>query len=290
MSKYTIKICRINDVHTARFLARCKIDFIGLHAIFGLPNKKQLSEFQNIIHELKEYYPKTKTVLVTRIVNPDKLLDVYKDMPTDFVQWSAPVGKVEKKYFLSCAKKIKPNVKLFNVLSSTEGDISLSHKNIVGKYVLIDKKFAGGTGVLTPKEELVGLTEMLKNKYILIAGGMGRVNINSWLSGINVAGVDIMSSMEISKSDKRKNIKKIAHYLKQTRNYTELPILDISSKKQLVYKKISTIRDAKTAIARGVDFLLIERKASNKKIFAEIQSINPFIPIMTMFPPKATFL
>jgi len=58
----------------------------------------------------------------------------------------------------------------------------------------------------------------------------------------------------------------------------------------LVYKKISTIRDAKTAIARGVDFLLIERKASNKKIFAEIQSINPFIPIMTMFPPKATFL
>lgn len=105
MSKYSIKICRISDVHTARFLARCKIDFIGLHAIFELPNKKQLSEFKSIIRELREYYPKTKTVLVTRIVNPNKLLNIYKNMPTDFVQWSAPVGKAEKKYFLSYAKK-----------------------------------------------------------------------------------------------------------------------------------------------------------------------------------------
>lgn len=155
--------------------------------------------------------------------------------------------------------------------------------------MLIDKKFAGGTGVQTPKEELIGLAKILKNKYILIAGGMGRVNINSWLSGINFAGVDIMSSMEISKSDKRKDIKKISHYLRKTRNDIELPILNIPSKKRLVYKKISTIRGAKTAIARGVDFLLIEKKVSNK-ILIEIRSINSFVPIKNMPPLKVKFL
>lgn len=279
MGKYSIKICRINDLHTARFLARCKIDFIGLHAIFGLPNKKQVTEFEKIIHELQVYYPKTKTVLVTRIFDPNKLLDVYKKIPTNFVQWSAPVGKAEKKYFLRLAKMIKPEVQLFNVLSSTESNAAFPHKNILGKYVLIDKKFAGGTGVQTPKEDIIDLTKMLKNKYILIAGGMGRVNINSWLSGINVAGVDIMSSMEISKLDKRKDIKKISHYLRQTRDNTELPILDIPKKKKLVYKKILTIQDAKRAITSGVDFLLIEN-ALNNKISTEIRSINPFIPII----------
>ncbi len=290
MSKYSIKICRIYDVHTARFLARCKVNFIGLHAIFKLPSKKQVGEFQKIIRELEVYYPKTKTVLVTRIIDPNKLLDIYKKIPADFVQWSAPVGKIEKEYFIEHAKKIKSTVKLFNVLSSTESDASLAHKNIVGKYVLVDKKFAGGTGVQTPKDDLAGLTKKLKNKSLIVAGGMGRVDINSWLADIPVAGVDIMSSMEISDSDTRKDIQKIIHYLRQAYNDTNFPILDIPSKKMLVYKKILTIKDAKTAIAAGVDFLLVEDSADNDWIIGEIQSINPFIPIMVTFSPKSKFL
>lgn len=217
MNKYSIKICRVADLNTAHFLADHKIDFIGLHAIFRTPNKKQLGEFQKIIAELRRAHLKTKTVLVTRIANPQLLLAVYRKMPTDFVQWSAPVRKADKLYFLARAKKTLPNVQIFNVLSSSESDITTSLKDIVGKYVVIDKKFAGGTGTQTPKDILVALTKALKGKYILLAGGMGRVNIRSWLGPIRVDGVDIMSSMEVSETDTRKDRKKILKYLKENR-------------------------------------------------------------------------
>ena len=217
MNKYSIKICRIADLDTARFLANHKIDFIGLHAIFRVPNKRQLCEFQKIIKELRESHSQTKTVMVTRIADPRCLLDIYKKMPTDFVQWSAPVKKADKLYFLARAKKILPKVQIFNVLSSSESDIASSRKDIVGKYIVIDKKFAGGTGTQTPKNVLVALTKVLKGKYILLAGGMGRVNVRSWLGHICVDGVDIMSSMEISETDTRKDRKKILRYLKENR-------------------------------------------------------------------------
>ena len=284
MSKYSIKICRINDIHTARFLARCKVDFIGLHAIFGLPNPKVVREFQMIINELRTYYPKTRTVLVTRIINPNKLLKVYQKLHTDFVQWSAPVGRVEKEYFILRARQYEPLVDIFNVLSSTDTNISLAQKNIVGKYVILDKKFAGGTGTQIPKETIIEITKNLKNKYILLAGGMGRVDIGSWLSNIPVTGVDIMSSLEISESDKRKDILKVTNFLKKYLNNSKLPILKISTKKKLVSQNVSTIIESEKAIKNGVDIIEVDTKSLNGNLVEKIKSINPFVPIIVNQP------
>ena len=284
MSKYSIKICRINDIHTARFLARCKVDFIGLHAIFGLPNPKVVREFQMIINELRTYYPKTRTVLVTRIINPNKLLKVYQKLHTDFVKWSAPVGRVEKEYFILRARQYEPLVDIFNVLSSTDTNISLAQKNIVGKYVILDKKFAGGTGTQIPKETIIEITKNLKNKYILLAGGMGRVDIGSWLSNIPVTGVDIMSSLEISESDKRKDILKVTNFLKKYLNNSKLPILKISTKKKLVSQNVSTIIESEKAIKNGVDIIEVDTKSLNGNLVEKIKSINPFVPIIVNQP------
>lgn len=290
MNKYSIKICRVNDIHTTRFLARCKIDFVGLHAIFGLPNKKQLIQFQKIIKELQKYYPETKTVLVTRIINPRTLVDVYKKMPTDFVQWSAPISKRDKEFFLSYVKKLRQNVNIFNVLSSSESNMTYSYKDIVGKYVIIDKKFAGGTGTQTPKELLVELTKSLKGKYILLAGGMGRVNIRSWLGTIPVAGVDIMSSMEVSSNDKRKDLKKIARYLKENRGETTLPILELPVKSDAFYTKVSTLRGAIRAINKGSDRILVERSMTGQKLATKIKSLNPFAQVEIVTPSSQKFM
>lgn len=281
---YSIKICRISDIHTARFLARSGIDFLGLHAIFDMPNKKTSVELKKIIDEIRLYYPKTKTVLVTRITTPKKLAAVYAKLQTDFIQWSAPVSKSDKKNFLNYARKCQKNVKLMNVISSTETNILSACKDIVGNWVVIDKEFAGGSGTTTPKETLQFITKKLSGKKVLIAGGMGRVNISRWLKGMNVIGVDIMSSMEISRDNKGKDFEKIKDYLSMTRGIKHLPIFEQPRAKRLEIKAVTSIKGAMSAIKKGVDIIQLKKLDKNSNIITEIRKINQFVPIEITTP------
>lgn len=279
--KIDIKICRITDIHTARYLARLGVEFLGLHAIFELPEEDLLVRLQKVIYEISNYYPGTKTVLVTRIDSPKKLLSVYKKLPTDFVQISSDFSAENKKIFLERARKYNKNIQIFNVLSSIESSNFNIENDVVGDHVIIDKEFAGGTGEQIPKEVAKSIVDKLVNKYILMAGGMGRVDPSSWLKGIRVAGVDIMSSMEFGGGDKRKDINKITAYFSTINNTKNINLSEFPANKELSYLYITTIRQSKIVnLSEDYDLILVKYNPKTlPAIIENIHRVNQFIPI-----------
>ncbi|MFA7301649.1 MAG: hypothetical protein WC069_05040 [Candidatus Shapirobacteria bacterium] len=259
------------------------MDFIGLHAIFNLPDPDQLNKYNQIIEEMRKYYPWTRTVLVTRIDDAELLFLVYKEMPTDFVQISACMSTIAKEKFLNKAKKIYQDVKIFNVLSAQESDIKTLKRDIVGEYVVLDKEFAGGTGQQISKEITHKVTRQLKGKYILLAGGMGRVNVGSWLDDLNVAGVDIMSSMEVGDGDKRKDINKINEYLHQLRGENGVTLTGFpKNKKQKLVRLCKPLTfQLKDNFSNSCDIVDIKYKSPTQTEcqIQQIYQINHFIPI-----------
>ncbi len=211
--KPIVKVCRVFDKETAESLARLGVQFIGLHAIFNMPNAEETKVYNQIIESIDAHYPKTRTVLVTRITDPEELAKVYKTVPTDFVQISGPCSRETKLKFLQLAQATKKHVGIFNVVSGTES-LEFNLDDIVGDYVVIDKEFAGGTGELVPKQTVNMLTTALKGKTILLAGGVGRVDTLQHISGLSVDGIDVMSSLEFSKDDKRKDMTKVSALLR----------------------------------------------------------------------------
>lgn len=175
-----------------------------------------LQQYQNIISTMRHYYPHTRSVLVTRIEDVGKLAEVYRQMPCDFVQISAAVSHADKQLFLEKARAIHKEAELFNVLSAQHSERAVTVKEIVGDYVILDKEFAGGTGEQIPKEYVRTLLAGLEHKTVLLAGGMGAVNVREWLRGLHVTGVDVMSALEVSKENKNKDMHKMVSYLRTT--------------------------------------------------------------------------
>lgn len=279
MSNFNIKVCRIKDIYTARYLARCGIDFLGLHAIFELPDGDQLFQYKKIISEIREYYPWVRTVLVTRIEKANDLLHVYKEIPTDFVQISSIMNIDEKKTFLSEANKLHENVQIFNVLSATESDPEKISENVLGRYIIIDKEFAGGTGEQIDKLLVKQIISKLKGKYILLAGGMGRVNINKWLKNLDAKGVDIMSSMEVSEVDKRKDMYKIHNYIKTSYGLSEIKLTPYPRGRELEARVFDR---TKFSLGGNDDYecLIVDYdKFSFNESISKIRNISHFIPI-----------
>jgi len=287
-NRINIKICRITDIHTARYLARMRVDFLGLHAIFGLPQKSDLKQYRQIIKEIRRCYPHTRTVLVTRIEDPKLLISVYRHMPTDFVQISANMPKSEKQIFLNNAKKIFPDVEIFNVLSSKESSVDTINQDVLGDYVVLDKEFAGGTGAQIPKTLTAKIITRLHDKYILLAGGMGRVDVNSWIAGLSVAGVDIMISMEIGSGDKRKDIKKINDYLYQTRGDMVANIKPLPRNKKLsaiLFDNSSTFSQDSLF---SYDLVLLKADSIKGLVSSlnKLRLINHFTPVSLVISPQ----
>lgn len=279
MNTFNLKICRIKDIYTARYLSRCKVDFLGLHAIFEIPDEDQLSQYKKIIFETRKYYPWVRTVLVTRIEKAKDLLLIYKEMPSDFVQISSVMNVKEKKEFLKEAAKIYPNIQIFNVLSATESDPEKISENILGDYVIIDKEFAGGTGEQINKLLVKQIISKLKGKYILLAGGMGRVNINKWLKNLNAKGVDVMSSMEIGENDKRKDISKIHDYLKVSYGLSEIKTAPYPRGKRLEAQVFGN-NNFSLKTSDDYECLIVDYKESSlNQSISKIRNISHFIPI-----------
>ena len=206
--KTLVKVCRVFDIETAEKLARLGVQFIGLHAIFDRPNPQNTLAYNQLINTMRDSYPRTRTVLVTRLTEPKKLAQIYRKAPTDFVQISGPCPRSAKIKFLELAQAVNKNVKIFNVISASE-NLKINSEDIIGNYVVIDKEFAGGTGKLIPKQTVSALTHALKGKTILLAGGVGRVDARQHIAGLSVDGIDVMSSLEFSKDDKRKDMRKV---------------------------------------------------------------------------------
>jgi len=80
-----IKICDVKDIHTARLCGNLGINMVGMHGIYGL-KPTNLAPYKRIVAELKNNYPKTKAVFVTKIRQHRKLRRILDKLDIDFLQ------------------------------------------------------------------------------------------------------------------------------------------------------------------------------------------------------------
>jgi phosphoribosylanthranilate isomerase len=282
-----LKICRVKDLHVARYLARWKTDFIGLHAIYELPEASELHKLKLIADEMTEYYPRTKTALVSRSEDSSALAGMAIAIPTDFVQFHANVDAPFKQKVLRTLHDHGRNTEAINVFSAQQG--SADPSDIVGSYVLADQNFHGGTGVAIDTDLATKLIEQIAapGRTVFLAGGINPDNVADTSQNAPATVVDIQSGLETPQ--KTKDIAKVNALFAAL--YPQRKISGLPQDKQLV--AFSLQEQAETGNVTDIaalDIDLLHADFSDGELIPgwktdcleavrHWQQANPFIPV-----------
>lgn len=282
-----LKICRVKDLHAARYLARWKTDFIGLHAIYELPEAAELHMLKLIANELTEYYPRTKTALVSRSEDSSALAKMAMAIPTDFVQFHANVDAPFKQAMLQTLHDHGRSTEAKNVVSAQQG--SAKPSDIVGSYVLVDQNFHGGTGVTIDTDLAATLIGQIQapGRTIFLAGGINPDNVVGTSRSAPATAIDIQSGLETPQ--KTKDIAKVNALfaaLYPRRKLSDLP----SNKKLVAFSLQEQAETGKVTDVATTDIDLLHADFSDGELVPGWktdgldavrywQQTNPFIPI-----------
>lgn len=217
-----IKICDVKDIHTARLCGNAKINMIGLHAIFKL-KKKNIRSYKMICEELIRNYPQTAPVLVTKIKDPDQLINILKRLEIEYIQLyvfdqdslnnlnnirksSLKDGSTNNNYHFEevllnnlVQDMISLKIKINNEFGKGKKFIfavpiqGINIENILyvmkglknsADYFLLDTETHGGTGIVADNHRRKILLGESKPIRTIIAGGLKPENVNEVIQSI----------------------------------------------------------------------------------------------------------
>ena len=195
-----IKIC---DVRTAEALQICQdnnIDFIGLHQINPPITAENIALFQNIVAASGEI----KTVLLSKTVPIDEIVDILKQVPFDYVQLHrtcsiADIIELKSKVLHETGRKIGV-IAVFEAKACNFNEVlEISH---YAEFVLFDSDYKGGTGLRISKADLEKIAQNCKGINYFIAGGLDPGNVEDVIRIAKPYGVDVQTGLEVSKHTK----------------------------------------------------------------------------------------
>lgn len=194
---YVLKVCDVKNIYETRTAGRLGVPLIGYHLI-SKNDFSRVNHIKRCISELRNYYCKTKAILVTKERNVDKLIFLIKLMNFHGVQLHYPDSSTQaiklKSYF-------GPSFLIIAVATVT----TKPNKAMCEDFLLIDNSFVGGTGSPIHFSELLTIVNKLKNHKILVAGGLSEFNIHRYLN-LPILGFDVQSALKNHNKTSTENI------------------------------------------------------------------------------------
>lgn len=188
MRKKLIKICDIKNIYETRTLGKYQVNYVGYHLI----SKNDFCRYDQIkqcIRELKMYYPKTKSILVTKEQDFAVLKKIINEIEFDGIQLHFPINKTH--LIKAIRGEFGKNFLIIQVLikQTVEGVVNDANFNI------LDNSYLGGTGKKIKFNEIESLANRGKINNSLVAGGISSETIDKYLD-LNIKGFDVQSSVK----------------------------------------------------------------------------------------------
>ena len=188
-----IKICGITNIEDALAASNLDIDYIGLIFISESPRCISITTAEKICKNIVK-----NKVGVFMNQSYDDIAMILKSINLDVLQFH---GKEDKEF---CSQFNKP---FFKTIGVNDNNIEFYDESI--EKFIIDTSIdgsSGGTGKTfdwSLLESSGKLSNILKNKDYLVAGGLNIDNIKTLLTKYNHAGLDLSSGLEynIGKKD-----------------------------------------------------------------------------------------
>lgn len=200
MSYTKIKIC---DVRTTEALQICQdnnIEFIGLHQIDPPITAENIVLFQNIVAASGEI----KTVLLSKTVSIDEIVNLLKQIPFDYVQLhrtcsAVDIIELKKKALYETGRNIGV-IAVFEAKGCNFNEVlKISH---YAEFVLFDSHYTGGTGLKISEWDLKQIAQNCRGINYFIAGGLNPDNVEEVIRIAKPYGVDVQTGLESSKHTK----------------------------------------------------------------------------------------
>jgi len=182
-----LKFCNIKNIFETRTAASLGVPFLGYHLI----SENDFARYDDIkycVQELRNYYPTTKAILVTKERDTKKLSSLIREIEFDGIQLHYPNSNNQ-----AAALKGEFGNKfiVFQVISLESKDFFPTQAD----YVLLDKSYLGGTGLQISNKDVQKMLNRLKNNKILLAGGISSTNLYRYLD-FPVDGFDVQSAIK----------------------------------------------------------------------------------------------
>ncbi|MHB8628707.1 MAG: phosphoribosylanthranilate isomerase [Aggregatilineales bacterium] len=195
----TIKVCRVFDIHTARLCGDLGVEMIGLHGIDGLDGTATKT-YARIAKELTKHYPRTAAVLVTKVIDTTRIVQMLSATGIERLQIHLPmsrhsVEKLQMDIQRIWGKKIQYIATV--AADDPEAITRLRQLDGVVDYILIDTSYRGGTGKQIQHEIITHLISEATITPILVAGGLRVENVKGIIAELRVCGVDVQSGLEL---------------------------------------------------------------------------------------------
>ncbi|PIP31596.1 hypothetical protein COX24_02725 [bacterium (Candidatus Gribaldobacteria) CG23_combo_of_CG06-09_8_20_14_all_37_87_8] len=191
-----LKFCNIKNIFETRTAASLGVPFLGYHLI----SENDFARYDDIkycVQELRNYYPTTKAILVTKERDTKKLSSLIREIEFDGIQLHYPNSNNQ-----AAALKGEFGNKfiVFQVISLESKDFFPTQAD----YVLLDKSYLGGTGLQISNKDVQKMLNRLKNNKILLAGGISSTNLYRYLD-FPVDGFDVQSAIKTDHCTNREN-------------------------------------------------------------------------------------
>ena len=194
-----VKICANKNINDAKMCIDAGADFLGIlvgqkHDSTDFIDKYTAKEMVNFSKR------KIKTVLVTHLINSDKIIELSQFIGNDVIQLHSNIDESEVEKIV----KALPNIKLIRLIHiSQKGQICTNYKTMkYADYYLLDSfnletNQVGGTGLINDWNIDRELIEKL-NKPTFIAGGLTPKNVASAIKAAKPGGVDVNSGCKLN--------------------------------------------------------------------------------------------
>lgn len=192
-----IKFCNIKNIYETRTAASLGVDYLGYHLI-SENDYNRLDEIKECVRELKMYYPRTQSVLVTKEKDIDKLVIQIKSIEFDAVQ----LHYNDSENIINSLRTIfGSNIEIFRVITSQDTNL-INNPNV--DHTILDKSFIGGTGKEIGLDIISKFLKEVNIKNIFLAGGISAENIYKYID-LGVEGFDIQSAIKSNNKNSFEN-------------------------------------------------------------------------------------
>lgn len=244
-----LKICNVKNIYETRTAGCLGIPFLGFHLISPSDFAK-IGSIKRCVRELRDYFPASKAILVTKEKDAKKLISIVKEIEFDGVQLHYANSDIQaaslKSYFGSSFIVIQ--------VITPEKDDSVGSDS---DYILLDRSYLGGTGKQILPSKLGSVLDKNNGRKVILAGGISPANIHQYLN-LPIVGFDIQSYLKNEKASSTENIdylklKNTANLLgyKLTNNVNQVGFVvqDINQENRTLFTK---------AFGVGVDFFHVD--------------------------------
>lgn len=208
-----IKICRVNDVETARALAALGVDFIGLHLV-KTPTEERLRHLAAIISYCAMIGAVTQPVLVTKNINSEELTTTVQMLQPPLVQLHDAWELKDLRMF---RESFPETTKIILVVDPVGGANEQIGEHLdLADYILLDR-IRGGTGKVLPTENVTTTMRGFGHLPVFLAGGLDPNNVTAAIALHQPFAVDVQTALEIPASKGQKDIAKTIAFVKAVR-------------------------------------------------------------------------